>query len=353
VSGALGVGVVGLSARGGWAAATHVPALALARGVELRAVTASSPEATAASASAYAVRGWDDVAQLAADPSVDLVVVAVKTPDHAAAVRMALRAGTPVYCEWPLARSTSEAEELAGLSAELDVPLLVGLQGRSSPDLGRVRDLLAAGYVGEPLMVTVDTDGLMGGRTLPTRSSYQLDPGNGATVLTIPVGHLLDDLRMVLGPLSDLAAITAVGHPEVEIRETGERVPNGSVTHVAVVGRAGPRALVALACHGGSSRPPGLTWRILGSEGEIRIEGDLGHPQMAELTVTGVPAGGDPELLVEPGDRPHAVRCLAAAYEGVVASLGGRPSEVATATEAVDLHRLLDGLLTSASPAVT
>jgi predicted dehydrogenase len=345
VSGTLGVGIVGLSARGGWAASTHVPALAAADGVELRALTGSSPDTTAASASLYGVPGRDDVAHLAADPAVDLVVVAVKTPDHAAAVRTALRAGKPVYCEWPLASSTREAEELASLSAELGVPLAVGLQGRSSPVLGRVRELVAAGYVGEPLMVVVDADGLMGGRVLPSRSLYQLDPDNGATVLTIPVGHLLDDLRMVLGPLTDLSAVTGVGHTEVEVRETGERVRARSVTHVAVVGRA-ERALVSLACHGGSSRPPGLIWRILGSEGELRIEGDGGHPQIAELTVVGLPATRDAEVLVEPGGEPHAVSCLAAAYEEVVELVAGQPSDAATAREAVVLHRMLDTLVT-------
>jgi predicted dehydrogenase len=309
-------------------------------------VTASSAEATSAAATEYGVRGHGDVAELAASPDVGLVVVAVKTPDHAPAVRASLRAGTPVYCEWPLARSTAEAEELAGLAAELGVSLFVGLQGRSSPVLRRVGDLVDDGYVGELLMVVVDADGLMGAGSLPSRSRYQLDPGNGATVLTIPVGHLLDDLRTVLGPLSDLRAVTTVGHPDVEIRETGERAASRSVSHVALVGRVAGTAPLSLACHGGTQRPPGLTWRVLGSAGEIRVEGDLGHPQMAELTVIGHRGSGETDAIAAPGETLHAVTCLAAAFEAVRDSIRGQPSNAATAADAVDLHRLLDTLIT-------
>lgn len=341
----LGVGIVGLSASGGWAAATHVPALAHVDGVELRCLTASSSESSAASAAVFGVRAHPDVARLVGDPDIDLVVVAVKAPDHARVVRAALLADKAVYCEWPLARSVSEAEELAALAAEVGSPLLVGLQGRSSPVLGGVRDLVADGYVGEPLMVSVDAAGLMGGPVIPARSRYQLDPVNGATVLTIPVGHLLDNLQLVLGPLTDLRATAVVGRPVVEIRETGERVPSSSVSHVAIAGRVGSRGVLSLACHGGTRPPPGLAWRILGSEGELSIHGDLGHPQMAELTVRGARGSSESETLIEPGDVPHAITCLAAVYAAMPDALAGRATGVPDATDAVRLHRLLDGLV--------
>jgi hypothetical protein len=40
----IGVGIIGLSAKGGWAAAAHVPALRAVEGYELRALSASSAE---------------------------------------------------------------------------------------------------------------------------------------------------------------------------------------------------------------------------------------------------------------------------------------------------------------------
>ena len=49
------VGVVGLSASGGWAAIAHVPALAGLDGYELRALSASSDESARAAGEKYAV----------------------------------------------------------------------------------------------------------------------------------------------------------------------------------------------------------------------------------------------------------------------------------------------------------
>lgn len=45
---AVGVGIVGLSANGGWAAMAHVPALRALPGYEIRALSASSAESARA-----------------------------------------------------------------------------------------------------------------------------------------------------------------------------------------------------------------------------------------------------------------------------------------------------------------
>jgi predicted dehydrogenase len=56
ISEPIGVGIVGLSAAGGWAATAHVPALAALDGYQLRALSASSVESAAAAAERYGVR---------------------------------------------------------------------------------------------------------------------------------------------------------------------------------------------------------------------------------------------------------------------------------------------------------
>ncbi|NEA01683.1 gfo/Idh/MocA family oxidoreductase, partial [Streptomyces sp. SID10116] len=49
------VGLVGLSARGGWAPHSHVPALSLLDGYELRALSASSDASARAAGARYGV----------------------------------------------------------------------------------------------------------------------------------------------------------------------------------------------------------------------------------------------------------------------------------------------------------
>ncbi|OZM79201.1 Gfo/Idh/MocA family oxidoreductase, partial [Pseudonocardia sp. MH-G8] len=76
----IGVGIVGLSASGGWAAGGHVPALSAVDGIELRALATGSAASARAASEVYGVPGYASVEQLARDRGVDLVVVAVKVP---------------------------------------------------------------------------------------------------------------------------------------------------------------------------------------------------------------------------------------------------------------------------------
>lgn len=151
---------------------------------------------------------------------------------------------------------------------------------------------------------------------------------------------------MILGRLRGVSATTAVRRPQVTQRETGHSVPSTSVDHVAVSGLLATGAVLSLACRGGSSRAGGLRWGIWGSDGELVIEGNLGLPQMAELTVRGA-HGAEKALLpldVTPDDVgiPHRVACLAAAYEAVRVDLLEGSTQAPDFAHAVSLHEALD-----------
>lgn len=51
-----------------------------------------------------------------ASPEIDAVAVVVRVPSHYEPTKAAIEAGKHVYTEWPLGRTTSEAEELAALA---------------------------------------------------------------------------------------------------------------------------------------------------------------------------------------------------------------------------------------------
>ena len=57
-------------------------------------------------------RVYSDAAKLLADPDVDLVTVATRTPTHVEIAVAALRAGKYVLCEKPIAVSFKEAKKL-------------------------------------------------------------------------------------------------------------------------------------------------------------------------------------------------------------------------------------------------
>ena len=83
-----------------------------------------------------------------APPAVEAALVAVRVPAHYVLTKNALEAGKHVYCEWPLGKTTQEAEELAVLARKMKVHTMVGLQRRASPDLLRHSLRHQAGFGG-------------------------------------------------------------------------------------------------------------------------------------------------------------------------------------------------------------
>lgn len=351
------VGIVGLSADGGFAAGAHVPALRAVDGLELHGVSGSSAESAARAAAKHQVpRSYPSAQALAESDEIDLVVVAVKVPHHRELVGAALAAGKPVLCEWPLGNGTAEAEQLAAAARERALVSAVGLQARSSPALRHLRDLIADGYVGEMLCTTVVGSGVSWGETLPAAGQrYTTDPANGATLLSIPAGHTLDALCFVLGEFAGITAVTALRRPEVFDVEAGAVVPTHVPDQLVVAGTLGGGAVAALHYRGGTSRATNLRWEINGTQGDIVITGGTGHVQLADLDIRG--ARGEAHTLapINVPSEYHLVPTVAAAgarvvnvanaYQRLQQELSGTSPDNTALPDfdhAVRHHRLLD-----------
>ncbi len=126
---------VGIVGAGGWAGASHLPALAALDGYEVTAVATTNQASADKVAAAHGVPlAFADAGTLAAHPDVDLVVVSVKASGHAQVIRAALEAGKHVLSEWPLGVDAAEAQDLARAAGAAGVVHAVNLQGYQSPD---------------------------------------------------------------------------------------------------------------------------------------------------------------------------------------------------------------------------
>ncbi|MFD4506392.1 Gfo/Idh/MocA family protein [Streptomyces sp. NPDC058457] len=284
----IGVGIIGLGAAGSWAARSHLPALRAVPGYELRALSTSSKESAKRSGQVHGVpRAFGSAAELAACDEVDLVVVAVKVPHHRELTRTALDSGKSVLCEWPLGNGLAEAEDMAGQARSRAVPTVVGLQARSHPAVVHARRLVADGYVGEVLSTTVVGSGGAWGATVGPRDHYVLDAANGATMLTIPFGHLLDGLASVLGEPEELRIRTASRRTWSVDRESGQRVPMTAADQVVASGRLPGGAVATVHYRGGMSRGTGFRWEINGTAGDLVLTAPLGHLQLGPVALEG------------------------------------------------------------------
>jgi predicted dehydrogenase len=306
----LKVGIVGLQPGRSWAARAHIPALrALSNTFEIVGVANTSKASAEAAAAATGLpRAFANVGELIATPEVDIVAVTVKVPGHLEIVKAAIEAGKHVYCEWPLGNGLAEAEEMAALARAKRVLGVVGTQARVAPEIEYLRQLIADGFIGDVLSTTLVARGSGWGGSIAEKkiSAYLLERADGATMLTIPVGHTLAALRDVLGEVAEVSAVLATRRTSALALDTGETLPVSAPDQVLVSGVLAGGAPLSIHYRGGAARDgEGLLWEINGTAGDIRVSGSSGHTQMVQLSLE---AARGEEKAFQPLEVPASYR---------------------------------------------
>jgi predicted dehydrogenase len=296
----LGVGIIGVNPAWGWAATAHIPALRALPNYEVRALSATSPEAARAAGEAFGVAAvFSHHEELVAQPDVDVVAVTVKVPHHRELVSAALTAGKAVYCEWPLGRDLDDARAMAALAAEQGVRTVIGLQARQAPAIEFVQELLSDGYVGEVLSTTM-IGVSVAGDVVVQPNVYMLHRNNGANLLTVAVGHSLDTLNYVLGEFADLSAVSAIRRPLITAERTREQIVKTAVDQVALIGTLTSGATASIHVREAVAGGTGFLWEINGTDGTLRITADAALPEIFPMTVAGARGRGEPGELAVP-----------------------------------------------------
>src|SRR5436309_187553 len=283
------VGIIGANPDRGWAAQAHIPALrSLSDDFEITALSTSRRESADAASKLFGVpTAFDNHQDLVSSSAVDVVAVTVKVPYHLELATAALEAGKAVYCEWPLGNGLNEAETLAALAEKQGVLAVAGLQARSAPSVAYVRDLVKQGYVGELLSTTLVGSGMGWGPTVEPFNAYLNDKKNGATMLSIAIGHTADAMCYCLGEARELSATMSQRRKTFTIAETGESKPMTAEDQVAVSGLLQGGAAFSIHYRGGVSRATNLLWEINGTEGDLQVTADGGQAQIFDMTVRG------------------------------------------------------------------
>ncbi|MBV1686153.1 Gfo/Idh/MocA family oxidoreductase [Novosphingobium sp. G106] len=339
----LRIGFAGANAERGWARDAHIPALKALPGLVIHAVSARTREIADQAASAFgAARAYDNSLDLARDPEIDVVAVTVKVPEHRAIVLAALQAGKHVYCEWPLARDTAEAEELAEAAHKAGVHVAIGLQGANSLAVRHASRLVHEGAIGRPLNLRVVSATAGWGAIAPPHYAYLQDRRNGATLATIAGGHTLAMAAAVIGPFVEVGACNSILRDRVEIAGTGELVERTCADHLLIHGRHAGGCVSSIEIVSGDGMP--LRFELQGTEGKLEITGR--HPggyQCAALTVTG-PPGSEPQPSSDLQGLEGAAINVAELYRRFEQDIRSGNRTVADFDMAVKLHRLLDAI---------
>lgn len=350
------VGIVGLKPGESWAGVAHVPALqSLPDDFTIAGVANSRLESSQEAAEALDIpHAFASAEALVASPEIDAVVVTITVPQHRAVVKAALAAGKHVYCEAPLGNGLAEAEEMATLARNAGVTAVVGLQARVAPEILYLRQLLADGYVGEIRASSMIGWGGNWGATLGNvaRLGYLLDKRNGATMLTIPLGHTLAALRDTLGDVTDVAARLATRVPQVRSEDDGSMLTMTAADQILINAQLAGGAPLSVHYQGGlPNGTDGFVWDIHGSEGDIRVTAPFGHAQMAQLSLFGAKAGAGalsaiavPERFAEGLAAEPVPGNVARNYARMAADIRSGSRSASTFDDAVGLQRLIDAI---------
>jgi predicted dehydrogenase len=143
---------------------------------------------------------------LVADPDVEVIYVSPPHPGHHAAAMLAINAGKNVLCEKPFTMDAAEASDLINAARANNTFLMEAMWTRHLPDILRVREIVAAGTLGDIVSVTAEH-----GQWFPHDADHRIFKKSlgGGALLDLGI-YPVSFASMVLGAP---AKITAVSDP--------------------------------------------------------------------------------------------------------------------------------------------
>jgi predicted dehydrogenase len=224
-------------------------------------------------------KAYGSYEELLADPDVDAVYVATPHRQHHAVASAGLKAGKPLLVEKAFTVTVAGSRDLIDTAREQGVFVMEAMWTRCLPLMGRVRELVADGAIGELRSVTGDLGFVR-----------ELNEWDRLWNKAVGGGAILD-----LGVYPISLAQMLLGDP-VRVEVTGAIGPTGVETEAGLLLEypSGRRALVE--CSIVSPLPGQMI--IVGTEGRIDIPPRLHHPARAILSRE----GAEPEELRAEGE---------------------------------------------------
>ncbi len=330
--GKIRLAVVGL----GMAARPHILALKDLHGscLEVAGIFTRNSERRDRIASENNWPALSSIEEIAADRTIDAVLLLTPPNARAEFVRLFAGAGKAILMEKPVERTTAAAEALVEIAEQANVPLGIVFQHRLKPAANALRVILAEGRFGKVGQVRLE---------IPwwRPQSYYDEPGRGTLVrdgggvLISQAIHALDMMLSLTAPVVEvtaLAATTMLHRMETEdFANAGLRFACGAVGSLTATTAAFPGGSETLSIHAehGSAIIDGGTLRVFWRDGRTETHGSSG----------GTGGGADPMAFNHGLHR--------AVIADFVAAVSSRRRPAIDGRSALGVHRLIDAILES------
>jgi predicted dehydrogenase len=244
------------------ARASFLPGLRAAGGIAAGVASRDMSKAEQWAAQHGVERGVQGYDALLADDSVQVVYIALPNHLHAEWTIAALRAGKTVLCEKPLCISVEETQKVLEVARGTGGLLWEAFVFPFHHQMDRVRELLAAGAIGEV-------------REIQSNFYFQLRDRRNIRLSREMAGGALNDVgcyclrlaELIFGSAADTAVAQAVWAPE------------GVEEEMSGIADYGDGRRLVFSC--GLMRPYDTFTRLIGTEGEIRIVNPY-HPSQID-----------------------------------------------------------------------
>jgi predicted dehydrogenase len=221
----LRVAVVGA---GRWAERAHIPGWQRDPRVEVAALVDTDAEVLGRVAKEFGIeRTATDYREILDDPSIHVIDVATGNEAHFQASWDALEAGKHVLCEKPVHRDARQTKRAAELAASKGLKTKLGFTFRFAPAVMYAKDLIDAGFVGEPYVFNgYEQNSQWIDPATPLRQAEAADPdGQEITVSSIE-GYgapVIDIMHWWVGrPLTSVVGTMRNFVPVRMVRATGQ-----------------------------------------------------------------------------------------------------------------------------------
>ena len=206
---------------------------------------------------------YKDHRNIMEDKSIEAVVICSSTDTHAMMIEEAATAGKHIFCEKPIDHDLSKIDCVLAAVEQAGVKLQVGFNRRFDPNFRRVREIVAAGEIGDPHILRITSRD-------PGPPPIEYIKVSGGIFLDMTI-HDFDMARFLMG--EEVEEIYATGGVRVDpqIGEAGD-IDTAIITMRFKSGAIGTIDNSRKAVYGYDQRV-----EVFGSEGVVKVSNNIPH----------------------------------------------------------------------------
>lgn len=304
------------------------PALYGVAGSELIAVMRRNVAKAEDFARRHGARRWYGSAEeLLADPEVNAVYVATPVDTHHRYTLLAAAAGKHVLCEKPMAMNVAQAREMIAACDARGVKLAIAYYRRTYPVVQRMRRLLAAGAIGQPMLARINLTSYYNPPDPGAPQQWRADPAVAGGGVMLDVGsHRLDVLVYLLGDVRSVAGYAGTLHGSYAVDDA---------------------VALAMQLQNGAQAVANFNWNVGADSDEFEIYGTEGK-MLARPLEAGHLTVYRGQTLIEEADLPRSAVTHWGLVENLVAAVRDGTPLICSGADGLKTSQIMEAAYRSA-----